>query len=121
QHEAKIKEMMERVKAILNRNQITVHNVFGRRKHLWSIFQKMQKQGVGLEGIYDLLAMRIIIEGGPVDCYRVLGLLHAEYKPIFHRFRDFIGSPKENGYQTLHTTVIGPGGVWVECQIRTVE
>jgi guanosine-3',5'-bis(diphosphate) 3'-pyrophosphohydrolase len=121
EQEAKIAEMMERVTGLLRRNGIEFQGVFGRRKHLWSIFQKMQKQGVGLDSIYDLLAIRIVLKGMTLDCYRVLGLLHNEYKPIFHRFRDFIGSPKENGYQTLHTTVIGPGGVWVECQIRTVE
>jgi GTP pyrophosphokinase len=121
EQEAKIQEMIERVSAILRRQNIRAARIFGRRKHLWSIYQKMQKQGVGLDGIYDLLAIRVVIEGDELDCYRVLGLIHHEYKPIFHRFRDFIGSPKENGYQTLHTTVIGPGGSWVECQIRTVE
>ncbi len=66
-----------------------------------------EKQGVNLEGIYDLLAIRIIIDGSELDCYQALGIMHMHYKPIFHRFRDFIASPKENGYQTLHTTVIG--------------
>jgi GTP pyrophosphokinase len=112
--------MIERVSSLLRRHGIQFRRIFGRRKHLWSIYQKMLKQGVGLDGIYDLLAVRIVVDGAPLDCYRVLGILHEEYTPIFHRFRDFIGSPKENGYQTLHTTVIGPGGTWVEWQVRTV-
>jgi GTP pyrophosphokinase len=119
EQESKISEMIEKMKALLRRHNIGVVRIFGRRKHLWSIYQKMKKQAVPLDGIYDLLAIRIVLEGDAIDCYRVLGLLHSEYTPIFHRFRDFIGSPKENGYQTLHTTVIGPGGSWVEWQIRT--
>lgn len=100
---------------------LKVHRVFGRRKHLWSIYQKMERQGVDLQNIYDILAIRIILDGEPLDCYSALGLLHMKYKPIFHRFRDFIASPKENGYQTLHTTVVGPDGIIVECQIRTLR
>jgi GTP pyrophosphokinase len=121
QHERMIGEMTSTLRAMMLENGVPVDHIYGRRKHLWSIFQKMRKQGVDLDGIYDLVAIRIIIAGSPIDCYRALGVLHMHFKPIFHRFRDFIGSPKENGYQTLHTTIIGPGGTFVECQIRSVE
>jgi GTP diphosphokinase / guanosine-3',5'-bis(diphosphate) 3'-diphosphatase len=120
-HERIMDEMVAGVKRLMAEAGISIGRVYGRRKHLWSIYQKMLKQGVGLDGIYDLLAIRIILDGSPADCYRALGVLHLHFKPIFHRFRDFIGSPKENGYQTLHTTIIGPGGTFVECQIRTTE
>lgn len=121
QHERMIGEMTNTLRAMMLENGIPVNRIYGRRKHLWSIFQKMRKQGVDLDGIYDLVAIRIIVEGSPIDCYKALGVLHMHFKPIFHRFRDFIGSPKENGYQTLHTTIIGPGGTFIECQIRSVE
>lgn len=120
-HEQTIQAMVSDARKLLEQNGIKLSSIYGRSKHLWSIHQKMQMQGVGLDGIYDLLAIRIVIEGGELDCYRVLGLIHSQYKPIFERFRDFVASPKENGYQTLHTTVIGPGGSWVECQIRTED
>lgn len=116
-----VDQMVAEVKRILAHAGLQVDRVFGRRKHLWSVFQKMQKQGVELDGVYDLLAIRIILNGDELDCYKALGVVHTHYKPIFHRFRDFIASPKENGYQTLHTTVIGKMGSRVECQIRTTE
>ncbi|MCB1218605.1 bifunctional (p)ppGpp synthetase/guanosine-3',5'-bis(diphosphate) 3'-pyrophosphohydrolase [bacterium] len=119
EHEQKLQEMISTTRGLLERNEIRVASIYGRSKHLWSIHQKMEIQGVGIDGIYDLLAIRIVIEGQELDCYRVMGLVHGRWKPIFERFRDFVASPKENGYQTLHTTVIGPGGSWVECQIRT--
>ncbi len=119
EHEQKIQDMVSAARTLLERNGIGVSSIYGRSKHLWSIHQKMELQGVGIDGIYDLLAIRIVIAGQEIDCYRVLGLIHSRWKPIFERFRDFVASPKENGYQTLHTTVIGPGGSWVECQIRT--
>jgi GTP pyrophosphokinase len=121
QHEKLMSEMVLALRGILKEAQVPVDRIYGRRKHLWSIYQKMRKQGVDLDAIYDLVAIRIIVEGSPIDCYRALGVLHMHFKPIFHRFRDFVGSPKENGYQTLHTTIIAPGGTFVECQIRTVE
>jgi GTP diphosphokinase / guanosine-3',5'-bis(diphosphate) 3'-diphosphatase len=116
-----IEVMVAEVKRMMAEAGLDVDRVFGRRKHLWSVFQKMQKQGVKLDGIYDLLAIRIILRCDELECYKALGVIHTHYKPIFHRFRDFIASPKENGYQTLHTTVIGNMGSRVECQIRTSE
>ncbi|HES58684.1 MAG TPA: bifunctional (p)ppGpp synthetase/guanosine-3',5'-bis(diphosphate) 3'-pyrophosphohydrolase, partial [Firmicutes bacterium] len=100
---------------------LVVANIYGRRKHVYSVHKKMQRQGVAMDGIYDLLAIRIILDGTAIDCYKAMGVIHSAYKPMFHRFRDFISSPKENGYQTLHTTVLSPDGSRVECQIRTIK
>jgi GTP pyrophosphokinase len=121
QDEPIVDVMVDEVRRWLTVAGLKVHEVFGRRKHLWSVYQKMLKQNVGLDGVYDLLAIRIILDGDELDCYRALGVVHAYYKPIFHRFRDFIASPKENGYRTLHTTVISNMGSRVECQVRTRE
>jgi len=124
QYEHKIEQMIAAVEALLTREGIKLKRVFGRRKHLFSVFRKMLKYGLDTDElpktIADLLAIRIIIDGEPLDCYRALGLIHLHYRPIFDRFRDFIANPKENGYQTLHTTVINEEGIRTECQIRTV-
>lgn len=119
--ERHIPGMIEEIKRLLRKERMPVKRIFGRRKHLYSIYNKMQRQGVNLDGIYDLIAIRIILNSKPLECYKALGVLHERYKPIFHRFRDFIASPKENGYQTLHTTLITGEGHRVEIQIRTTE
>lgn len=94
--------------------------VTGRIKHLWSTFNKMQKQGLPFDQIYDLIAFRIIVDSVR-DCYGVLGIIHSLFKPVPGRFKDYIGVPKSNRYQSLHTTVIGPVGERMEVQIRTWE
>jgi GTP pyrophosphokinase len=94
--------------------------VQGRHKHLYGIYQKMMNQGVDFEDVYDILAFRIILDTVP-QCYQAIGIIHSIWKPIPKRFKDFIGIPKPNMYQSLHTTVIGPLGERVEIQIRTDE
>jgi len=94
--------------------------VQGRHKHLYGIYQKMMNQGVDFEDVYDILAFRIILDTVP-QCYQAIGIIHSIWKPIPKRFKDFIGIPKPNMYQSLHTTVIGPLGERVEMQIRTDE
>jgi GTP pyrophosphokinase len=94
--------------------------VFGRIKHYYSIYQKMQKQKISFEEIYDVLALRIITDT-KTNCYAILGLIHSLWTPVPSRFKDYIGAAKSNMYQSLHSTVIGPKGEKIEFQIRTHE
>lgn len=97
---------------------IPYEHVFGRKKHLYSIYRKMRQKKASFTEITDVFAFRIITED--IDaCYRVMGALHRTYKPVPQRFKDYIGIPKANGYQSLHTTLFGPFGVPLEVQIRT--
>jgi GTP pyrophosphokinase len=94
--------------------------VYGRPKHLYSIWRKMKRKQVQLDELADLLAVRVVVENVP-QCYLVLGVVHGLWKHLPNEFDDYIANPKENGYQSLHTAVIGPDGRVVEVQIRTRE
>jgi GTP pyrophosphokinase len=94
--------------------------VSGRRKHLYSLHRKMKSSGIGFEQVHDFVAFRVITES-VADCYATLGVIHSEWTPVPGRFKDYVALPKSNMYQSLHTTVIGPGNRRVEIQIRTHE
>lgn len=95
------------------------YEIIGRVKHYYSIYLKMHRKGVSIEEVLDLLAIRIIVKE-PIECYRVLGLMHLRFTPLISRFKDYIAVPKENGYKTIHTTLFDEEGI-VEAQIRTKE
>ena len=103
----------------LRENEIEAR-VYGRPKHLYSIWSKMQRKHLALDDLYDLLAVRVIVPK-PATCYAVLGVVHAAWLHIPKEFDDYIANPKDNGYQSLHTVVVGPEGRPVEIQIRTQE
>ncbi len=112
-----IGEVRDKIAESLERSNVKFE-IYGRSKHLWSIYKKMQSRNIEYEQVYDVLAFRVIVSNVS-ECYEVLGHIHAMWKPIPGRFKDFIAMPKANNYQSLHTTVIGPGGERVEIQIRT--
>lgn len=116
-------EFIETVKRYIKKKMDENHlkcEVLGRYKRYYSIFQKMRKQNLAFEDVYDIIAFRIILETIS-QCYEALGLLHSLWKPVPNKFKDYIGMPKPNMYQSLHTTVIGPVGERIEIQIRTHE
>ncbi|HUQ19414.1 MAG TPA: bifunctional (p)ppGpp synthetase/guanosine-3',5'-bis(diphosphate) 3'-pyrophosphohydrolase [Gemmatimonadaceae bacterium] len=94
--------------------------ITGRPKHLWSIYKKMTKWDKPYEEIYDLMAIRVLVDSVP-DCYHALGVIHERFTPLQERIKDYVGQPKSNGYQSLHTTVFGPNKQLFEIQIRTRE
>ena len=111
-------KMIEEVSNLLNENNIT-HEIKGRSKGIYSIYNKMSK-GKKFEDIYDILALRVYVNTEQ-ECYLALGLIHSKYKPVPKRFKDYIAMPKTNLYQSLHTTVFGIDGDLFEIQIRTYE
>ncbi len=114
-----VRKISDRLRRALNKSGV-VAKVFGREKHLYSIYKKMRDKKVSLNDIVDVYGFRIIVD--VVDtCYRVLGLVHRSYKPMPGRFKDYIAIPRVNGYQSLHTILFGPNGVPLEVQIRTED
>jgi GTP pyrophosphokinase len=120
EREALIKQMREPLERALTRAGIHSVEVTGRPKHLWSIYKKMDQRERPYEEIYDLLAIRVLVDSVP-DCYHALGVVHDQWTPVQERIKDYIAQPKSNGYQSLHTTVFGPGRQLYEIQIRTRE
>ncbi len=119
QREQFINDIMETLKTKTAQMRIPSH-VMGRAKHFYSIYRKMFAQNKSIDELYDLFAVRVIVDSIK-DCYAVLGMVHELYYPIPGRFKDYIAMPKPNMYQSLHTTVIGPDGTPFEIQIRTWE
>ena len=113
-----VNDMITSVSNLLKENNIE-HEIKGRSKSIYSIYRKLEK-GRKFSDIYDLLALRILVENVQ-QCYSIIGMIHAKYKPIPKRFKDYIAMPKTNGYQSLHTTVFGIDGYLFEIQIRTYE
>jgi GTP diphosphokinase / guanosine-3',5'-bis(diphosphate) 3'-diphosphatase len=122
--EAHVREAAAQLEAELDKVDVPAE-ISSRAKHFYSIYEKMAKKGREFNEIYDLTAMRVIVERsgeeGTRDCYGALGLIHSLWKPMPGRFKDFLAMPKFNGYRSLHTTVIGPEGRPLEIQIRTRE
>jgi GTP pyrophosphokinase len=118
--EGLIDELRKRLMAKLDDAQIPVVSIDGRIKRLWSIHQKLERQHVSLDQVYDFLALRVITRSVK-DCYAVLGIIHQMWSPVPGRFKDFIAMSRPNGYQSLHTSVVGERGLPFEVQIRTDE
>jgi GTP pyrophosphokinase len=118
ERESLIEEMAQPLRQRLTEAGIRVYEASGRPKHLWSIWKKMQKRDKPYEEIYDLLAIRVLVENVQ-ECYHALGVIHGEWTPLQERIKDYIASPKSNGYQSLHTTIFGPRQTLFEIQIRT--
>jgi GTP diphosphokinase / guanosine-3',5'-bis(diphosphate) 3'-diphosphatase len=115
-----VDEMITILHGKLAESNIPTVRIIGRPKHLYSIYKKLVVQNIPLERVYDRVAFRIIVETVS-ECYEALGIIHANWAPVPGRIKDFISSPKVNNYQSLHTTVVGPRGHFIEIQIRTEE
>ncbi len=128
--DAQLQEYTQRNEAFMNTIQSTIamqlssmgihNNTYGRVKHIYSVYRKMKDQDKKLDELYDLYAFRVVVSTIP-DCYNVLGHIHSLFNLVPGRFKDYISTPKPNGYQSLHTTVIGKQGIPFEVQIRTWE
>ena len=108
------------LQARLDEAQVPVLSIEGRIKRLWSIHQKLRRQRIGLDQVYDFIALRVVTPSVK-DCYAVLGIIHQMWSPVAGRFKDFIAMPRPNGYQSLHTSVVGDQGMPFEVQIRSVD
>lgn len=119
ERDAYIAQVMDSIAAELQKAKIN-GSIYGRSKSYFSIYRKIQIRGVPFEDIFDLTAIRVIVDKIE-DCYHALGIAHTLFPPVPERFKDYIATPKLNGYQSIHTTVVGPGGRPVEIQIRTKD
>ena len=119
ERDEQVKLMINDISALLDEHHIQ-YRIFGRSKHLYSIYKKMTNKHKRFEEILDLLAIRIITDN-ETSCYEILGYIHATYRPIPGRFKDYIAMPKMNMYQSLHTTIVADEGHIFEVQIRTEE
>jgi len=120
EREASIDSIISQIKNLFNTNDLNDFSIKGRIKNIFSIYKKMVRDNRAFEDIYDLLAVRIIVDKVEV-CYQALGIIHANFTPIPRRFKDYIAVPKPNMYQSLHTTVLSEDGTLFEVQIRTHE
>ncbi len=119
--ELQINSLISKVKTLMLKNgfidgDFSIHK---RIKHSYSIYLKMQRKGVSIEEVLDLMALRILVKS-PLECYKVLGILHQNFKPLISRFKDYIAIPKDNGYQTIHTTIFNDSSIF-EIQTRTFD
>ncbi len=119
ERESQMQEIVDKLNALLAEHNIKAH-ISGRPKHLYSIYKKMQRKDVPFSEVYDLRAVRVIVENVP-SCYSVLGLIHTNWRPLPGEFDDYIAAPKDNFYQSLHTAVVYDDGKALEVQIRTPE
>jgi len=117
----KLNDFIQKIENLLLKNGFKENEfeIKSRIKHYYSIFLKMQRKGISIEEVLDLLAVRIIVKK-PIECYKALGLVHLNFRPLISRFKDYIAIPKENGYQTIHTTVYNKNSI-IEVQIRTFD
>lgn len=115
-----VEKMISTVKGLLEKNHINHYDIKGRVKNIYSIYRKIITKNKTIDDIYDLLALRVIVDSVE-QCYHVLGIIHSIWTPLPMRFKDYIAVPKPNMYQSLHTTVVGPAGKIYEIQIRTYE
>jgi GTP pyrophosphokinase len=120
EREGTIAQLRDPLEILLRDAGIMNVEITGRPKHLWSIYKKMTKWEKPYEEIYDLLAIRVLVDSVP-DCYHALGVIHERFTPLQERIKDYVGQPKSNGYQSLHTTIFGPNRQLFEIQIRTRE
>ena len=119
EHQDHVDMMVADIRDLMTENKIDV-TVYGRTKHHYSIFRKMERKTLEIDQLYDIFAYRIIVKSLG-DCYRALGLVHTSWRPIQGMFEDYVATPKPNGYQSLHTIVVGDYGERTEIQIRTEE
>lgn len=119
-HRMTLEKITQRIEAALNESNIAYEYVRSRKKHVYSIYQKMKRKKLSFNEITDMYAIRACVKK-TADCYTVLGIIHGLYRPMPQKFKDYIAIPKSNGYQSLHTILFGPSGGVIEAQVRSAE